>query len=285
MPRILIIYAYYEKDNIYKNNLQYFLRKGLHDTCDYIFVINGTSSVYIPQKSNIKVIQRSNEGYDFGAYNDALLQTNIDNYDYFIFLNTSVRGPFMPSYVYSRMKWYEPFINLLQNTSNNITDVRLVESRPEVKPEVKLVGTTINILNSSSSEHSQIFERITGFSRPHTHVQSQLFAMDNECLKYLISKNLFSSREYNNMTEFIAHKEIMMSQLVLKNGWNISCMIPEYQKHDYRVLMNDINPAALHNDPCFTNSCFGRTLHPYEIIFIKTNRGISVNEINSLSLQ
>jgi lipopolysaccharide biosynthesis protein len=266
MSRILVIYAYYEKDNIYKNNLEYFLRKGLDNNCDYIFAINGHCSVQIPDMSNIKIIHRSNDGYDFGAYDDALMTINIHNYAYFIFLNTSVRGPFLPPYISLSMKWYEPFINLIKNN-------------------VKLVGTSINILNSVSSEHSQIFERITGFGRPHTHVQSQFFAMDKKCLEYLLSKNLFSSCKYKNMTEFIAHKEIMMSQLVLKNGWNISCIIPEYQRIDYIRLDTDINHTALNHDPCFIGSCFGRTVHPYEIIFIKTNRGISVNEINSLSLQ
>jgi lipopolysaccharide biosynthesis protein len=262
---ILVVYAYYEKDNIYKNNLEFFLKRGLCSECDYIFVINGECSVHIPNRLNIKVLKRENQGYDFGAYNEALqLLTNIDDYQYFIFLNTSVRGPFIPTYV--KMQWYEPFINLL-------------------KDDIKLVGTTMNILNSSTSEHSQIFYNHTGFPRPHTHIQSQMFVVDKECLKYLVYMRLFSSNNYTNMTEFIALKEIMMSQLVLKKGWNISCIIPEYQEIDYRLLEYDINPTSFNNDPCFQNSCFGRTIHPYDVIFIKTNRGISINEINSLSKQ
>ena len=262
--KILIIYAYYEKNIIYKNNIEFFLQHGIYDECDYIFVINGFHSVTFPIKSNIIIIERENLDYDFGAYSNALKISNISNYDYFIFLNTSVRGPFIPKYI--SIKWYQPFINMIKN-------------------DIKLVGTTINILNIDHSSHSDIFEKITGFKRPHTHVQTQFFAMDKECISFLISKNIFEKPEvdYKNMTEFIALKEIMMSQLVLKNGWNISCIIPEYQNIDYRIIKNDINNTSFNCDPCFPNACFGRTIHPYECIFIKTNRNISINEINSLT--
>jgi hypothetical protein len=110
-----------------------------------------------------------------------------------------------------------------------------------------------------------------------------MFAMTQECLKFLISSKLFENNDYKNYVEFIAIKEILMSQLVLKNNWNISCIIPEYQNIDYRTLKNDVNFTSINGDPNFTNACFGRTIHPYESIFIKINRNICINEINSIS--
>ncbi len=110
-----------------------------------------------------------------------------------------------------------------------------------------------------------------------------MFAMDRECLKFLISKNLFENNNYKNYVEFIAIKEILMSQLILKNNWNISCIIPEYQNIDYRLLKDDINFSSINGDPNFTNACFGRSIHPYESIFIKINRNICTNEVNSIS--
>lgn len=259
---ILILYCYYEKNNIYKNNLQIFLKYGLHDECDYLFIINGDITIYIPKQKNIKVIFRKNEDYDFGAYYDALkTQEIINKYNYYFFINTSVRGPFIPTY--TNIKWYQPFINLL-------------------KDDIKLVGTTINILNTDSNE-SNTFYNITKFTKPYTHVQTQMFAIDKECLNFLMSKKLFEDNNYNNYVEFIAIKEILMTQLVLKNNWNISCIIPEYQNIDYRLLKEDINFSSINGDINFTNGCFGRTIHPYESIFIKINRNISVNEINSIS--
>jgi hypothetical protein len=259
--KILILYCYYEKNNIYKTNLDLFLKLGLHDECDYLFIINGDLSIKIPEQNNIKVLFRKNEDYDFGAYNYALGTIDIDKYNYYFFMNTSVRGPFIPTY--ADIKWYQPFINLL-------TD------------DVKLVGTTINILNTDSTE-SNAFYNITKFTKPYTHVQTQMFSMTQECLKFLISSKLFENNDYNNYVEFIAIKEILMSQLVLKNNWNISCIIPEYQNIDYRLLKNDINFSAMNGDSNYTNACFGRTIHPYESIFIKINRNMCINEINSIS--
>lgn len=260
--RNLVIYAYYEKDSIYRDNLCFFLKQGICDDCDYVFVLNGNCSVNIPDRPNIRVLSRDNMHYDFGAWHYALQNTDISKYQYFIFLNTSVRGPFLPRYV--KMKWYEAFTDLLHG-------------------DVKLAGSTINVLNSPS-EHSKLFEKMSGLPRPHTHVQSQIFAMDLECLTYLMNNtDLFTNYDYNGMTEFIARKEIMMSQLVLKHGWNIAINLPEYQNVDFRTLQSDPNPTSFNHDPGLPRSCFGRTLHPYECIFIKTNRGISIDEINSMS--
>jgi hypothetical protein len=258
---ILILYCYYEKNNNYKNNLDLFLKLGLYDECDYLFIINGEVSIKIPEKDNIKVLFRKNEDYDFGAYNDGLDTIDTSEYDYYFFINTSVRGPFIPTY--ANIKWYQPFINLL-------------------KDDVKLVGTTINILNTDSAE-SSAFYNVTKFTKPYTHVQTQMFAMTRECLKYLMSVKLFENNDYNNYVEFIAIKEILMSQLVLKNNWNISCIIPEYQNIDYRLLKNDVNFSSINGDPNFTNACFSRTIHPYESIFIKINRNMCINEVNSIS--
>jgi hypothetical protein len=259
---ILVLYAYYEKDDMYKCNLEFFLHKAIYPECDYVFIVNGQSTVKIPNLPNIKVIYKENEDYDFGAYKYALNSIQTD-YKYYMFLNTSVRGPFIPQYV--NMKWYEPFINM-------------------IKDDVKLVGTTINILNSPT-QISNIFENYSGFKRPHTHVQTQFFAIDRECLDFLVSKELFSTKDYHNFLEFIAAKEILMSQLVLHNGWNINAVLAEYNGLDYRTLKEDKNFSGYEHDPCFPNTCFGRSIHPYECIFIKTNRGLCPNEINSISQQ
>jgi len=259
--KILVLYCYFEKDINYINNLQLFLKLGLYDECDYLFIINGKISIKIPDNNNIKVLYRKNEDYDFGAYNDGLKTINIDKYNYYFFINTSVRGPFIPSYV--NIKWYEPFINLLID-------------------DVKLVGTSINILNNDTNESNAFYNK-TNFVKPYTHVQTQMFAMTQECLEFLIFSKLFSNNDYDNWSEFIAIKEILMTQLVLKNNWNISCIIPEYQNIDYRILNNDVNFSSYNGDPNFTNGTFGRTVHPYESIFIKINRNLCVNEINSIS--
>jgi hypothetical protein len=92
--KYICLYAYYEKNDDYKNNLDFFLNNGILDYVDYYFIINGNCSINIPEKDNIKIIYKQNTGYDFGAWSHALKKIN-DIYDYYIFINTSVIGPYL----------------------------------------------------------------------------------------------------------------------------------------------------------------------------------------------
>ena len=118
MNKIVCVYAYYEKNEEYKENLIFFLENGINDSCDYIFVINGECTVNIPDKHLI--FHRENTGYDYAGYTYASEHTDLMKYDYLFFMNTSIRGP------YSDTKdWQSIFINLLSE-------------------DVKLVGTVVN---------------------------------------------------------------------------------------------------------------------------------------------
>jgi hypothetical protein len=105
-----------------------------------------------------------------------------------------------------------------------------------------------------------------------------MFAMDKECFKYL--RPIIFSSQYKTTTlyETVVEKEIKMSQMVLEKGWNISCTAKKYQNIDYRKVKNNINISAngKYGDPHFQGTYFGNTVDPFEIIFIKTNRGISL---------
>jgi hypothetical protein len=259
MNNTLIIYCYFEKNDDYKNNLVYFLNYGLEESNDYIFIINGHCMLKIPKYKNIKVLHRNNIGYDFGAYGEALKSINIEQYKYFFFINTSVRGPFFPNYV--KMSWTIPFINLL-------------------KDDVKLVGTTINLTDGININNKDfLFDKQNYYA----HVQSQMFATDLECLKFLISKGIFDLLIEKHFLKFIILKEVGMSYHVLKNNWNISCLLPEYQNIDYRTLNVNFNPTSINGEMNYKNAYFNRTLHPYEAIFIKTNRNLFNNQIQSIS--
>ena len=126
--KYVCIYAYYEKNEKYKQNLTYFLNNGgLLEDVDYYFVINGDSSVIFPEKNNIKIIKRENIGFDFGAWSH-VLNNHIDKlYDYYIFINSSVIGPYLNE---NNTNWLDKFMELFN------------------KPDVKMVGSTINIFES-----------------------------------------------------------------------------------------------------------------------------------------
>ena len=267
----LVIYSYYEKNNEYIKNFAYFLKHAIYDDVDYIFYINGhTCSIDIPTQTNIRVILRDNMDYDFGAYDDAVNNIPLDSYEYFFFINTSVRGPFILSKDGVNVRWMDPFMKLLTG-------------------DVKLVGTTINIFNASQERELNLLPLTLltnkGWTPPFSHVQSQIFLIDKEALLYLKSVGFFSQPPERNFITFIILHEVMMSQLILKKGWNIDCLLPKYQGLDYRILTKDINPTSIQGDPYVTGAYFGGTIRPYDVVFIKTNRNVSTDEIEKLSLQ
>ena len=240
-PKLACIYAYYEKNAEYKENFLYFLENGILDHIDYYFVMNGDYSVSVP-----------NIGYDFGAWSHALAKINISRYDYVFFMNTSVRGPFMKD---GSRDWTKPFLDLFRD-------------------DVKLVGTTINILDLASigvgiREHVPCVNALVC-----PHVQSMFFVLDREALAFLSSKNFFDEDEIIKLDfhQVIGKKEVGMSWHILQNKWNIASILPEYQNIDYRLVKKDINGTSRSGDGYYENAYFGRTLHPYEVIFFKTNR-------------
>ena len=81
--KYVCLYAYYEKNDDYKKNFKFFLENGILEYVDYYFIINGKCSVNIPEKDNIKILNRENIGYDFGAWSFGL--TKLKNiYDYYM---------------------------------------------------------------------------------------------------------------------------------------------------------------------------------------------------------
>ena len=273
MSKIAVVYAYCEKNEEYKKNLDFFIKKGVYandENIDYFIVVNGESNYSFPEYSNLKVFFRENEGFDFAGYNRGIEEAEKSgkHYDYYTFINTSCRGPFLPEYC-SAMKWTEPFLKLFEKDY-----------------KIKMVGVSINFLFRSL--------------RPH--IQSYFFMIDNDALNYIRYEGLFN-KSFGDLINVIESQEIDLSLLLLKKGWNISCIIPEYQNIDYSLLLKKFNEGGFydsielnnriyksshsHGDIiCFGKMCFGRDLHPYELIFIKTDkivRKLSMDETESLT--
>lgn len=242
--KIVCMYSYYEKNEQYKNNFVYFLNNGILDNVDYYIIINGPSTVKIQEKGNIKVFNRQNKGLDFGAYSYGIKQLN-KSYDYYFFINTSVCGPYMEG------DWTIPFIKLFNK-------------------DVKVVGTSINISYTTDEDYEKLYNKTS----PYNHVQSMFFCIDNTYFNHLMEQNFFNEEEMNNATMdyTIKTKEIGLSQIALKNGWNINCILSNYKDLDYRNIDKDINPTSVNGDPYYEGAYFGGTIMKEEVIFFKSSR-------------
>ena len=184
-----------------------------------------------PNHRNIKVYHTKNEGYDFGAYSYSIQMINKNTFDYYIFLNDTVIGPFVPRYN-SKYIWYENFISLISD-------------------KVKLVGPIING---------------TPINNIPKHVQSMAFGTDNTGLQLLIEKKIFNLERnievYNSKgKQGIIHDfEVRMSGVIMENGYEISSFM---QSDNYYKNLK-------HGLVFHPGKYFGITLNPVEIMFIKS---------------
>jgi len=257
---------------MYKENFDYFLKHAITDEIDYYIIINGDCSVDIPTRNNIKVFRRPNIGYDFGAYSYAikelkLANNGVMNYDYYFFVNTSVRGPYLRD---TSKPWYQYFIELFD------------------KPDIKVVGTTIHTYKFKDMinvcpESSPYYSLQKLYNKPplYSHVQSMFFCVDNEYFKVLDDIHFFNeddlNRHNNDMCYVISNKEIGLSQHAITRGFNLNSILKEYRGRDYRTLTENINKSETgqeFDDPYQKGGFFGRTIDPYDVIFFKNNRGL-----------
>lgn len=254
MPNLnLVIYHYFEKDASYRDNFLHFLTFGVLSELDYLFVISGSYTVDLPKLPNVQYLYTQPKKSDFGGYaqliNDGL---NLEPYQNIFFINSSVRGPFIPPY--HHQPWYESFLNLMQG-------------------DVGMVGTSICTLKTDF-RHSIDYQLRFGGTPPYSHVQTMVYVLRREVLAQLIADGFYQEDRDTTKTLAIENYEIHLSQLVLKQGWNLRCLLPEFNGIDYRLPHTNPNPSSIVGDPNEVLGYFGRSAHPYETIFIKTNRDL-----------
>ena len=104
------------------------------------------------------------------------------------------------------------------------------------------------------------------------------FALRQPVLKRLIGEGFFDIDGSLSKTEIILNAELHLSRRIIDFGLNLKCLILKYNAIDYREPHSDINPTSLNGDAVFPGALFGRTLHPFEAVFIKTNRGLYSEE-------
>ena len=236
MPKVLVLYVFH----IYNYRVDNFINNCIFDdeNVDFIIISNDKSNSF-KHPHNAKVLFRDNIGYDFGGWSDALLTNNLyKNYDYFIFVNSSVIGPFIPFYY--KDKWTDIYINELQNN-------------------VKLFGSTINTIQQPLTM---------------SHVQSYIFSMDKTTLTYLIDCEIFSMTNYaKTFIECVYQKEVLMSRKIIENNWNIGSLMKLYKNVDFTFSNKKPEDYKIQflGDIMVPN-CRNIVWNEHELVFIKGNR-------------
>ena len=248
MPHYFVLYSYRESPPAAKN-LRFFIAQAVDQSPDvaYLFVINGHEcSVPLPNYSNVRVLKRDNVGHDFGGWSDACNYLRRDRHPTdakYIFINDTVRGPFIPRYVPRRIPWYEQFTNLLSN-------------------RVKLCGTTIN---------SRPWDHVSTTNNPgsdrllNAHVQSMAFCLDSVGLERGLLPILSHPKEMHELyardrKAFIIKYEIGLSKAILDAGFEIAAL-----------YMADMD-KSITGDVWWDKGYYGTSMNPFETMFVKTSR-------------
>jgi hypothetical protein len=241
----LIIFAY-APGEFRDPNLEYFIRKGgLLDDPEYFYVFIASGAEWKKTKyydwimkfPNTDLMERENTGFDSCAWKDVLTKYK-DQFSRFIILNGSVRGPFLPAYA-KDMRWPEIFLEPFKN------------GNPD---DVGLSGTTLNC-------------------QLKIHIQSMLLAFTKETLDILYN----SLGCFETKLDAIDSGEITYSQNILKAGKNLKVLTTFWQDHDFRNATHTASKCQEFGpyDSIWPNAYQGMDYHPYELVFIKTNRDIA----------
>ncbi|MES2979280.1 MAG: hypothetical protein V4731_12725 [Pseudomonadota bacterium] len=258
-----VIYHYYELDLKYKENLIFFLSNAILPHIEYFFYISASCSAELPNLPNIKYIQIENRNHDFGGVLNFYKSGLHHGFDAYIFINSSVRGPFLPNYL--SCNWDE-----------------ILTSR--LSKEIGMVGSSINLLPPSSS-HTNSFRNSFGYAEPYIHVQTTAYALSLDAYQLIEAKGFFDFDKTLNKHELIDRYEILLSQILMNNNLSISSILPTYEKFSLGNRSINTNKTSVNGDPLYKGAFYGRTLSPFESLFVKTNRNmISNRDLASVTL-
>ncbi|CAL8467738.1 g7276 [Coccomyxa elongata] len=246
----LVIYVYSKSDTEYQRNLEFFVRNGMWegDGCDYIIIVQQEAALFgspsLPQlPRNARYLFHENKCFDWGTFGWVFDETNIntDLYKSIIFMNSSVRGPFLPPYFPVGLHW------------SKLLTLRLSSA-------VKLVGSTI------SCEPAWEGGNTANEKRQNAHVQSYIMATDQVGLKALQDDGrVFAC--YDNMADTIYNAEVGASRIIFEQGYTIDSLMLKYQDVDWTNTTNWNCNAGL--NPYAEFSYDGLVLNPLEVIFVK----------------
>ena len=239
--KVLVIYAYFEKNTRYIENFQFFIDFGITESnnTDYILIIQGyRHTAKIPNFKNIRVIKRENNCFDFGAYGKILSlfgeEQFILSYNAIIFLNPSAVGPILPKYFPERIHWSEIFLSRLKE------DVHAVSTSLVCLPENDLGG---------------VGPRLEGMA----------FAATSYAVLLAFNEGVFDCK--TNKVDAILNGEYKFTKVLLENGLNLDSLLMKYNKIDWRKKENWQCNKRMH--PTRYNAYDGISVNPLEVVFHK----------------
>ncbi len=261
----LIVLAHYF-DSLGRDNLQFFLAQGLVPDSAYHFVVVVNGPIPVGWEAKLNKVAKvypnfewhthENSGYDFCVYKDVLasitLKISIKDLKYFILLNKSLRGPFVPSY-YER-PWPDIFTS------------RLIG-------HVKLSGTSINCGDGK---------------KINLHIQSMLWAFSADILPFMMER----LKCYEDKWDAVINLEVGLPKALMAEGYRFASTmrmldsregVPDASTEAICAWSGRQAGRNTEGDPYATGSYAGVDLNPLETIFFKANRQVGEKLVTQYS--
>ncbi len=276
---ILVSYSYFEKDKIQEDNFRFFLSVGMGidsiyqapKNTKFVLVQNGphcapcsmlfdqmleynqdatdalaphATAVFLGRPNTALLLRTENTGMDIAAHNITIMHLNqqgmLQKFDYFILLNSSVKGPFYPSWMPSNWQWTKAFTERLTSS-------------------VKAVGSSLVCLPALD------------LGGPGPRLESWAFAVDNVGMDVLIQNGLFQIRSCKVCPDgIVVQGEYALSRILLDHDFNIATLLSMYPRDlDWRVHQhwncnNNVHPSR--------HGTYDHiTMHPFETVFVKSS--------------
>ncbi|CAF3688102.1 unnamed protein product [Adineta steineri] len=282
---VLLIYVYANVHRHAYENLKYFIENAVReqDGVDYIFILQQTENKSIDEskmpplpKTNAFYFQHENKCFDFGTMGwffskytignpwqkqSSVTNSNMNNnktnrifdirrYKYFIFMNSSTRGPFFPPYFLQFLSDYENEFNAPYYWYYIFTK--------RINDKVKLAGPTVACT-------------------PVMHVQSYLITTDFTGLTVLLKSATDNDGKvhrgvfgcYPSQVETITFSELSITTEILSAGYMITGLMAKYQLMNFSK--NDHRKCTVYGSPYTDKWIDGTSLEPYDVVFVKYN--------------
>lgn len=213
-----------------------------------------------PFTPNIRVLERANDCLGSSGLRDVLVDTSgstnddkgsdirdnsienmplnvetlLSRYTHFVFLDSSMRGPFLPRYMRPRSTsqlikpWTDVFTNRLGS-------------------QIKLVGRTVSC-------------------EIEMHVQAPVWATDRVGLQLLLEHGVLDCAT-NPITAQRRH-ELAATRVILGAGYGVDCLMLRYQGLNLTRIREMELPCSARDNPTFPLLNDGLPINPLEVVFV-----------------
>ena len=271
---LLVLLAYHETE-VSRANVLHFVEFGSlpPSAGEEGFVLNGRHS--LPgsafEAPNVLVVERENACFDFGAWGVGLERAaaafgRLERYSHFVLMNGSVRGPFLP--LFEARPWWVVFVDQLGGPGN-----------------VGLVGTSLNCWASLGETHLQsmfLATHAAGFFD--VVVPSGVLGCkaDHDAAVFggeIPLSRAFLDAGYGLKTQLVAFRDLLPAPGVVTPA----AARAEGQEGArlYELCLRLLENNAHGGDLQYPAEYGGADVHPLEVVFPKTGRGVAQTTLDA----